>query len=71
MDYAEASYFDGAHFAHIAARDDHLRRLRIEARQRAAQSAPRERYETFAHRSVQFKAGPTAAIERLFSFADE
>ena len=29
MNYAEASYFDGAFFAHIAAWQDHHRRLRI------------------------------------------
>ena len=32
MDYAEASYFDGAHFAHIAAWREYERILRIEAR---------------------------------------
>lgn len=33
MLYSEASYFDGYHFAHIAARDEHMRikRKRIEA----------------------------------------
>lgn len=31
MDYAEASYFDGAHFAHIAAWRDRQRLLRIDA----------------------------------------
>lgn len=30
--YAEASYFDGYHFAHIAARDEHKRLQRIEKR---------------------------------------
>lgn len=29
MIYSEASYFDGYHFAHIAARDEHLRLQRI------------------------------------------
>jgi hypothetical protein len=29
MDYAEASYFDGAHFSHIAAWENHQRRQRI------------------------------------------
>lgn len=30
-DYAEASYFDGYHFQHIAARNEHLRLQRIRA----------------------------------------
>lgn len=28
MLYSEASYFDGYHFSHIAARDEHLRLVR-------------------------------------------
>ena len=28
MLYSEASYFDGYHFAHIAAREEHLRLVR-------------------------------------------
>lgn len=33
--YAEASYFDGFHFHHCAARDDHLRLERLAQRSRA------------------------------------
>lgn len=32
MIYAEASYFDGYHFAHIVAYEDHRRVLRIRKR---------------------------------------
>lgn len=34
VSYAEASYFDGYHFQHIVARDNHLRLQRIERAQR-------------------------------------
>jgi hypothetical protein len=33
--YSEASFFDRAHFAHIAARDEHLRLQRIHREQAA------------------------------------
>lgn len=36
MNYAEASYFDGFAFAHIAARDEDSRRKSIAKRNRAA-----------------------------------
>lgn len=42
MIYAEASYFDGYHFAHIAARDEHDRLRR--KRRAAAISRNRPRY---------------------------
>jgi hypothetical protein len=39
--YSEASYFDGYHFQHIAAREEHLRLARIRRECRAAYLAGR------------------------------
>lgn len=36
MSYAEASYFDGYHFAHIAARDEYERLREIDRRTQRA-----------------------------------
>lgn len=41
MDYAEASYFDGYHFQHVAAWRDHQRLLRARADARRALDANR------------------------------
>lgn len=43
MIYSEASYFDGFHFAHIAARDEHNRLTAISKRNSAALAADRRR----------------------------
>lgn len=43
MDYAEASYFDGFHFAHVAAYCEHKRLARIAAANRRALEADRRR----------------------------
>jgi hypothetical protein len=41
MDYAEASYFDGYHFRHIAAWQDHQRQRRLATARRAMTVARR------------------------------
>lgn len=43
MDYAEASYFDGYHFSHVAAYCEHKRLARINAANRRHVEAERRR----------------------------